>query len=336
MSRLDLGRDITALAREGALDPVVGREREIDDMLRALCRRTKSNPLLLGPPGVGKTALVEGIASLSIDGRVPRSLRTRPIWELQLGSLLAGTQFRGDFEKRLEDFLASARQERSIVFIDEIHLLVLAGRGSGMDAANLLKPALARSEISFIGATTPEEAQEMFRIDPALERRFQPILINEPDEPTTRAILEALRPRFEAHHGLKICDASLDASLVEAKTLPGDRKNPDRALDLLEDACASLQLAEARTQQAGHVPDSSLSELKREVQSALIELDLDRHVRAREAYEARALSNLGVEESEAVRCLEARHVREIAAQLRHAAADARKPPIPATRVVGIA
>jgi len=278
-----LGRDLTELARSGKLDPVVGREREIDEVLRVLCRRTKSNPLLLGDPGVGKTALVEGLAQLLVAGAVPPSLRGRRLFELQLGSLMAGTQFRGDLEKRVQDFLATAREERTLVFIDEIHLLVVAGRGSGMDAANLLKPILARGEVPCIGATTCEEAVEMFQIDPAMERRFQPVMIAEPSEEAVETILRAARPRLEAHHRLRISDEAIRATVALSATLKSGRKNPDRALDILEDACSAEQLRVSRVAGGAIALSPELTDLEKELAAAVAALDIARHVRARAA-----------------------------------------------------
>lgn len=276
-----LGRDLVAHARAGRLDPVVGRDRELDHLLRVLCRRTKNNPLLLGEPGVGKTALVEGLAQLIARGGAPEPLRGRGLWEIQLGALLAGTQYRGDLEKRVQDFLHTARKEQTLVFIDEIHLLVVAGRGSGMDAGNLLKPILARGEVPCIGATTPAEAAEMFRTDPAMERRFQPVPIEEPGVDTVIAILRATRPRLEAHHGLRISDEAIQAAAELSAAKPSARKNPDRALDLLEDACAAEQLRLSRLAPSNPAKTPELLALETELKAAADTLDLDRHVKAR-------------------------------------------------------
>lgn len=282
---ISLGRDLTDLARRQLLDPVVGREAEIDQVLRVLCRRTKSNPLLLGEPGVGKTALVEGLAQLMVSGVVPRPLRGRRLVELQLGSLMAGTQFRGDLEKRVQDFLFAARRDRTLVFIDEIHLLVVAGRGSGMDAANLLKPILARGEVPCLGATTPLEAAEMFRTDPAMERRFQPVIVVEPDADAVRAMLFAARPRLEVHHELSISEGAINAAVQLSLQRKTTRQNPDRALDILEDACAAEQLRAAK-KAAPPASFPELHELEAEVQAAAVALDVFRHVRARERVDA--------------------------------------------------
>ncbi|PTY05244.1 hypothetical protein DB347_17420 [Opitutaceae bacterium EW11] len=283
---MTLGRDLTAWATSGKLDPMVGRDAEVDLMLRVLCRRTKANPLLLGDPGVGKTALVEGLAQRIVSGSVPLALRGRRLFELQLGALLAGTQYRGDLEKRVQEFLERARLERSIVFIDEIHLLVLAGRGSGMDAANLLKPVLSRGDVPCIGATTPAEAVEMFRVDPALQRRFQAVHVAEPDRAAVTAILRAARVRLEAHHQLEIADDAIHAAVELSFSTPGARKNPDRALDLLEDACAGEQLRAGQAIPARAEPSQRLLAAEAEVRAAVAALDLDRHVRARAALES--------------------------------------------------
>lgn len=279
-----LGRDLTELARAGRLDPVVGRETELQLLLRVLCRRTKNNPLLLGAPGVGKTALVEGLAQRLATQTVPEPLRGRTLFELQLGALLAGTQFRGDLEKRVHDFLQAARLRQALVFIDEVHLLAVAGRGSGMDAANLLKPVLSRGEVPCIGATTPAEAAELFRIDPALERRFQVVALDEPAADGVHAMLRAIRPRLERHHGFAISDGALAAAVELSLTRGGPRKNPDRALDLLEDACAAEQVRRAGKSLGGPSPD--LARAREEVAAAAAALDFERHLRARAAEDA--------------------------------------------------
>lgn len=297
---LSLGRDLTDLARRNKLDPVVEREHEIDEMLRVLCRRTKSNPLLLGDPGVGKTALVEGLAQLMVAGAVPPSLRGRRLFELQLGSLMAGTQFRGDLEARVQDFLGAALRDRTIVFIDEIHLLVVAGRGSGMDAANLLKPVLARGEVPCIGATTRAEALEMFRIDPAMERRFQSVIIEEPDPQAVELILHAARPRLEHHHHLKISDEAIHVAVGLSVRVKSLRRNPDSALDILEDACAAEQLRSSRVAPENAMFAPGVADLNSELAAAVEALDIVRHVRARDALHAMREDSRSVEEEKGV------------------------------------
>ena len=315
---LTLGRDLTELALNGKLDPVVGREREIDEVLCVLCRRTKSNPLLLGDPGVGKTALVEGLAQLMATGAVPANLRGRRLFELQLGSLMAGTQFRGDLEKRVQDFLRAARRDRTIVFIDEIHLLVVAGRGSGMDAANLLKPVLARGEVPCIGATTRCEATEMFRMDPAMERRFQSVVIEEPSLEAVKTILRAARSRLELHHRLKISDEAIQATVTLSVQLESVRRNPDRALDILEDACATEQLRISRLATESSASAPELPALESELEAAIEALDIERHVRARTALHAirQDLQQVEEEKGEYAAAIGADHVQAVVTKRR--------------------
>jgi ATP-dependent Clp protease ATP-binding subunit ClpA len=279
-----LGRDLTALAKAGRLDPVVGRESEIRAVVRVLCRRTKSNPLLLGEPGVGKTALAEAVAQRLSSSAAPAALQGRSIFELHLGSLLAGTQYRGDLEQRLQDCIESAKHRRTILFIDEIHLLSVAGRGSGMDAANLLKPVLARGEVSCIGASTSIEAANMFAIDPAMERRFQAVQVSEPDPATLLEILRAVRATLEAHHHFIITDDAVECACVLSQTMQSTRRNPDRAIDLLEDACADAQIESAApTRAPGSTPHLML--LRQQLASATQNLDLPLHIQLSAAVE---------------------------------------------------
>ncbi len=280
---MTFGRNLSELARGGRLDPVVGRSEALAQVLRILCRRSKNNPLLLGEPGVGKTALVEGLAQQLAHGNLPASLAGRDVVELSLGSLLAGTQFRGDLEKRLQDFLQHATRRRYILFVDEIHLLVVAGRASGMDAANLLKPMLARGEVPLIGATTPAEAKAMYTVDPPLERRFQAVHLLEPSIDIVRSILHAARPALEAHHGLTIPDAAIERILRLSSVPHGSRRNPDRALDLLEEACAAEQLRHSAVNEACNPEDPDLIA----VTAAAARLDLFAHAEARARLEAR-------------------------------------------------
>lgn len=240
------GIDLTARAAAGRLDPVFGREREIGRVLRVLARKTKNNPVLLGEPGVGKTAVVEGLAQRIVDGAVPPALAGFTVFSLNLGSLLAGTGYRGDFEERLELLVRELRRPgaRRLLFIDELHLLCRAGRSEGgLDAGNLLKPLLARGELPCIGASTPAEWNLLVGEDPALERRFQPVVIPEPTGTEALAILGALRARFEAHHNVTIADEALEAAIVRSGEVSPDRRLPDRAIDLLDEACAMTRLA---------------------------------------------------------------------------------------------
>lgn len=244
----EFGSDLTAAAAAGKLDPMVGRDAELRRVIRVLARKTKNNPVLLGEPGVGKTAVVEGLASRIVEGRVPGNLVGVTIFALNLGSLLAGTGYRGDFEQRLQDMVSELRKPGRpiLLFIDEIHLLAKAGRSEGgLDAANMLKPMLARGELPCIGASTTAEWSAMVSMDPALERRFQPVFIEEPSPAVTLKILQALRSRYEVHHGVRITDEALAAAVEESRELAPGRRFPDKAVDLLDEACAMVRLDRA-------------------------------------------------------------------------------------------
>ena len=289
--QLELGRDLTDLARRRKLDPIVGRETEMEQLLAILCRRTKSNPLLVGEPGVGKTALVDGLALKIFHGDVPDRFMRRRVLELPLGALLAGTQYRGDLEQRVSQLLKQAQSSGMIVFIDEIHLLAQAGRGSGLDVGNLLKPALARGDFCCIGATTPSEAEAFFAADPAFERRFQSVIIDEPSPQALRAIVGSAAERLSAFHGLTISNDAIEAVLlasVDAQTPSGAgaRRNPDRALDLLEDACAQQHLRLSREIQFGSTLPPHVVALRQELALAVGDLNVFRHIQVRDAYEA--------------------------------------------------
>jgi ATP-dependent Clp protease ATP-binding subunit ClpC len=239
------GRDLTAMARKGELDPVIGREKEIERIMRILSRRTKNNPALLGDPGVGKTAIVEGLAERIVSGDVPEILKDKQVVALDLGGMVAGTKYRGEFESRvkkvLEEILAKKRQV--ILFIDELHTLVGAGGAEGaIDAANMLKPALARGELQVIGATTVDEYRKNIEKDAALERRFQPVLIGEPSVEQTIEILKGIRDRYEAHHRVKIPDAALVAATTLSHRYISDRFLPDKAIDVMDEAGAKVRL----------------------------------------------------------------------------------------------
>ncbi len=208
-----LATDLTVMAEEGKLDPVIGRQMEIERVIQILARRTKNNPALTGEPGVGKTAIVEGLAQRIVDGDVPAPLLGKQLLQLDVGSLVAGTMYRGQFEERLKRVIQELKASEAILFIDEVHMLVGAGSaGSAMDAANILKPALSRGELQVIGATTLDEYRKHIESDAALERRFQPIVVEEPSEEETIEILKGLRPAYEAHHRLNILDEALDAA----------------------------------------------------------------------------------------------------------------------------
>jgi len=239
------GRDLTAMARQGKLDPVIGRDDEIRRVIQVLARRTKNNPVLIGDPGVGKTAIVEGLAQRVIAGDVPETLRDKRVVALDLGALVAGSKFRGEFEDRLKAVLkeVTSPEARIILFIDELHTLVGAGGAEGaVDAANLLKPALARGELHCVGATTLDEYRQHVEKDAALERRFQPILVSEPSVEDTIAILRGLKERYEVHHGIRIKDAALVAAAMLSSRYITDRKLPDKAIDLIDEAASRLRM----------------------------------------------------------------------------------------------
>jgi ATP-dependent Clp protease ATP-binding subunit ClpB len=239
------GRDLTAIAESGKLDPVIGRDDEVRRAMQVLSRRTKNNPVLIGEPGVGKTAIVEGLAQRIVAGDVPESLKGRRIWALDIGALLAGSKYRGEFEERLKAVLEeiSSADGRIILFIDELHTIVGAGAAEGaVDAANLLKPMLARGELRAIGATTLDEYRKHIEKDAALERRFAPVLVGEPSVPDTIAILRGLRERYEVHHGVRIQDAALIAAAQLSERYVADRFLPDKAIDLMDEAASRLRI----------------------------------------------------------------------------------------------
>ena len=239
------GRNLTQAAREGKLDPVIGREKEIERVMQILSRRSKNNPVLIGEPGVGKTAVVEGLAQAIVSGQVPETLKDKQLYTLDLGSLIAGSRYRGDFEERLKKVTKEIRTRGDIItFIDEIHSLVGAGAAEGaIDAASILKPLLARGELQTIGATTLDEYRKHFEKDAALERRFQPIQVAEPSLPHTINILKGLRDRYEAHHKVQITDGAIVAAANLADRYVSDRFLPDKAIDLIDEAGARLRLS---------------------------------------------------------------------------------------------
>ena len=239
------GRDITQEAKDGKIDPVIGRDEEIRNITRILSRKTKNNPVLVGVPGVGKTAIIEGLATRIIKGDIPNNLKDKTIWSLDMGALIAGAKYRGEFEERLKAVLKEIKDSdgKIILFIDEIHLLVGAGATEGaMDAGNLLKPMLARGEILCIGATTLNEYRKYIEKDGALERRFQKVLVSEPTVSDTIAILRGLKSRFEVFHGVTIKDAALVAAANLSNRYITDRYLPDKAIDLVDEACATIKV----------------------------------------------------------------------------------------------
>ena len=239
------GRDLTRAAEEGELDPVIGRDDEIRRVIQVLSRRTKNNPVLIGEPGVGKTAIAEGLAQRIVSGDVPEQLRDRRVVSLDIGALVAGSKYRGEFEERLKAVLKEIADAKGqiILFMDELHTIVGAGSAEGsVDAANLLKPMLARGELRAVGATTLDEYRKHIERDAALERRFQPVLVGEPSVEDTIAILRGLKERYEAHHGVRIRDAALVAAAVLSERYITDRFLPDKAIDLVDEAASRLRM----------------------------------------------------------------------------------------------
>jgi len=239
------GSDLTELARRGKIDPVIGRDNEIRRIMQVLSRRTKNNPVLIGDPGVGKTAIVEGLARRIISGDVPDSLKQKRVIAMDIGAMVAGAKFRGEFEDRLKAFLKEVTdsQGQVILFIDELHTIVGAGAAEGsVDASNMLKPMLARGELRTVGATTINEYRKYIEKDAALERRFQPVLVNEPTVEDTIAILRGLKERYEVHHGVRITDGALVAAAVLSQRYITDRFLPDKAIDLVDEAASRLKI----------------------------------------------------------------------------------------------
>ena len=293
------GRDITEMVRDGKIDPVIGRDEEIRSITRILSRKTKNNPVLIGEAGVGKTAIVEGLASRIIKGDVPNSLKGKTVWELDMGSLIAGAKYRGEFEERLKAVLKEVKNSDGniIMFIDEIHMIVGSGGADGaMDAGNMLKPMLARGEIHCIGATTLNEYRKYIEKDGALERRFQKVQVNEPSVIDTITILRGLKPRFEVYHGVNIKDRALVAAATLSDRYITSRFLPDKAIDLVDEACATIKV------QMESVP-TELDALTRKIMRLQIEMEAlkkekDDISKARKLEIEKSLSTLRAKEKE--------------------------------------
>ena len=271
------GRNLTAAAREGKLDPVIGREFEMERVMQVLSRRTKNNPVLIGEPGVGKTAVVEGLAQAIVRGDVPETIKDKQLYTLDLGSLVAGSRYRGDFEERLKKVLKEIRTRGDIIlFIDEIHTLVGAGAAEGaIDAASILKPMLARGELQTVGATTLDEYRKHIEKDAALERRFQPIQVKEPSVEETTQILRGLRDRYEAHHRVSITDGALAAAAELAHRYISDRFLPDKAIDLIDEAGARLRIRRMTAPPALKAMDEEIATVRLEKEAAIDAQDFE-------------------------------------------------------------
>ena len=278
------GRNLTAAAKEGKLDPVVGRDKEIERVMQVLSRRTKNNPVLIGEPGVGKTAVVEGLALDIANGNVPETLKDKQVYSLDLGSLVAGSRYRGDFEERLKKVLKEINQRGDIIlFIDEIHTLVGAGAAEGaIDAASLLKPKLARGELQTIGATTLDEYRKHIEKDAALERRFQPVQVDEPSLEDTVQILKGLRDRYEAHHRVSYTDDALKAAATLSDRYINDRFLPDKAVDLLDEAGARLRIKRMTAPDSLREVDDRIAEVRKEKEAAIDAQDFEKAASLRE------------------------------------------------------
>ncbi len=278
------GRNLTQAAREGKLDPVIGREKEIERVMQVLSRRTKNNPVLIGEPGVGKTAVVEGLSQRIVKGEVPETLKDKQLYTLDLGALVAGSRYRGDFEERLKKVLKEIRTRGDIIlFIDEIHTLVGAGAAEGaIDAASILKPMLARGELQTIGATTLDEYRKYLEKDAALERRFQPIQVGEPSLAHTIEILKGLRDRYEAHHRVSITDAALVAAATLADRYISDRYLPDKAIDLIDEAGARMRIRRMTAPPDLREFDEKIAQVRRDKESAIDAQDFERAAQLRD------------------------------------------------------
>ncbi len=281
----ELGSDLTQLAREEKLDPVVGRETELDRVIQILNRRTKNNPVLIGEPGVGKTAIVEKLAQSVIEGEVPDNLSGKRVVTLDMGALVAGTKYRGEFEERLKKVITELKSAGNcVLFIDEMHTMVGAGAAEGaVDAANILKPSLARGELQVVGATTSDDYRKYVERDPALERRFQPVHVDPPDVTHTVDILRGVKDRYEEHHGLEISEEALEAAAQLAERYIADRQMPDKAIDLIDEAASRVRIRNSMTPQPLRVANKELENVRRQKDQAIADQEYEAAAQLRDS-----------------------------------------------------
>ncbi len=274
----EFGRNLNDLVKQGKIDPVIGRDTEIERVIQVLCRRTKNNPALLGEPGVGKTAIAEGLAQRIVEGNVPELLRNKEVFTLDIGSMVAGARYRGDFEERLKRVMDEVKKDSNIIlFIDEMHTLIGAGSAEGsLDAANILKPELARGDIQCIGATTLDEYRKHIEKDAALERRFQPITVNEPSEEDAIAILKGIRDKYEAHHSVEISDEAIEAAVKLSNRYISDRFLPDKAIDLIDEAASRVRLQSYTAPADVKALEEEITRLAKEKEAAVISQEYEK------------------------------------------------------------
>lgn len=278
------GKDLTTLAREGKIDPVIGRQKEIERIIEILSRRTKNNPVIIGEPGVGKTAAVEGLAQLIVDSKVPEILKNKRVVSLDMSSMIAGAKYRGDFEERLKKSLQEIKKSGNVIlFIDELHTIIGAGSAEGaMDAANILKPLLSRGEVQIIGATTLNEYRKHIEKDAALERRFQTVMIDEPNMEDTINILKGLKDKYEAHHKVRITDEAIKAAVILSERYINDRFLPDKAIDLIDEACSKIKLRSVTAPEELTKLEQKLEKLYKEKEESIISQSFEKAAKIRD------------------------------------------------------
>lgn len=280
----EFGRNLNEMAKQDKIDPVIGRDTEIERVIQVLCRRTKNNPALLGEPGVGKTAIAEGLAQRIINGKVPEILRKKTIIALDMGSLVAGSKYRGDFEERIKKIMDEVKADKNVIlFIDEMHTMIGAGSAEGaLDAANILKPELARGDIQCIGATTLDEYRKYIEKDAALERRFQPITVNEPTQEDAIAILKGIRDKYEAHHNVEISDTAIEAAVKLSTRYITDRFLPDKAIDLIDEAASRVRLQSYTVPSDVKALEEEIARLSKEKEAAVISQEYEKAAQYRD------------------------------------------------------